>query len=295
MLELATIEVRERGRVLLARFDAPPYQLATSELAADLEALVDHAERDPSVGAVVLTGSADGLFLAHGDVLRLLGNAVARAPSSTPGPGDEALPTGRGVAATLEVMGRSGVAYVAALNGSALGGGFELALACDLRIVADRPLVLGVPEILLGIIPGAGGTQRLPRMVGTALATEMILDGRLLDAAEAVRLGVAAELLPPDALVDRAVERAARLARRSKDAVRAAKRAIYEGATLELAAGLERESELFVATAGTAAAQRGMREYVEMTAAEQRLPAYDDALRARLQDGTLIDFGPEPG
>ena len=146
---------------------------------------------------------------------------------------------------------------MAAVQAAAVGGGLELALSCDL-IVADERARLGVPEVGLGLIPGAGGTQRLPRRIGAARAAELVLRGRLLKAAEAERIGLVNEAVPVGTALDRALELAAELASRPAVAVQAAKRAMRIGSELPLSEGLDVEHTEFLATLASADAREGV-------------------------------------
>jgi enoyl-CoA hydratase len=148
------------------------------------------------------------------------------------------------------------------VSGVALGGGCELALACDFRIVSTRAR-FGQPEILLGIIPGGGGTQRLPRLIGPARAKDMILTGRQVDADEALRIGLADEVVEPDALFNRALERAVELARGPVLAHGLAKRAIDRGLDITLNGGLDLEQQLFVEVFATDDAKTGVASFLE--------------------------------
>jgi enoyl-CoA hydratase/carnithine racemase len=151
---------------------------------------------------------------------------------------------------------------IAAVSGFALGGGCELALACDLRIASERAR-FGQPEVLLGIIPGGGGTQRLARLVGPSLAKELILTGRQVGADEALRIGLVNEVVAPDELHDRAFALAAELAAGAVVAQSLAKRAIDQGLETTLADGLALEQDLFVETFATEDARIGVASFVE--------------------------------
>jgi enoyl-CoA hydratase len=151
---------------------------------------------------------------------------------------------------------------IAAIAGVALGGGCELALACDLRIASDRAK-LGQPEILLGIIPGGGGTQRLARLVGPARAKQMVFTGRQVGADEALRIGLVDEVVPADTVLDRALEQACELARGAVCAQGLAKRAIDEGLAGTLGDGLDLEQELFAASFATEDAGIGVASFLE--------------------------------
>jgi enoyl-CoA hydratase len=304
------IRTEQRGRVLVATHHNPPHALMTAQTVERLEAVVDRADADDSVGAVVLTGSHPQRFIAHYDVKEILDGArtapsvgprAARASLRTVGalrrvPGaDDAL--ARSPAAGLasierfhEVllrMNRCGAVFVAALNGSAMGGGCEVALACDVRLMADGDgFGIGQPEILFGFPPGGGGTQRLARMLGSARALRLVLDGGPLTPAEALAEGIVEEVVAPAELLERAVAVAARLGSRPKAAVAAAKRAVYEGGSLPLADGLRLERAEFLATAGTPEAEQAMAAYVEGLERTGELPGYDrEAMERALRDG----------
>jgi enoyl-CoA hydratase len=150
---------------------------------------------------------------------------------------------------TVTRMNRSGVAYIAAINGAALGGGFELALFCDLRIAADSEHVrIGLIEILAGLIPGGGGSQRLPVIIGMAAALEHMLDGRPLSAREALAAGIVRRVVPGDRLLPDAQATAGRIACRTPYAVSALKRAVYFGGHRSLSAALDFELACFIST-----------------------------------------------
>src|SRR5687767_2469255 len=246
------IEVEQRGRVLLAQLHGGPRGEFGPEIAADLAAIVTRAETDEGVGAVVITGTHPERFVAHAN-LRWLQEGGAASPTVGPRAASAVVHTARatraigrvrkladqtplgGAMELLDVhetflrMNRSGAVFIAALNGSALGIGSELALACDYRLMADGDFVIGQPEILLGFPPGGGGTQRLARLVGSHQALKLMLDGGGLDAAAAAQIGYVDEVVPPDELLDRALALADRLGQRLKPAVAAVKRAAYIG------------------------------------------------------------------
>jgi enoyl-CoA hydratase len=302
------VRIEERGRVLLATLDNPPHGLMDAAIVTGLGRSVARAESDEGVGAVVLTGAHPTRFVAHYDVAELLegartGPAVGRRAASATlravgalrrvPPIEEALGrTPVGGVAQLERfhdillrMNRCGAVFVAALNGSALGGGCELSLACDVRLMADGDHRIGQPEVLFGFPPGGGGTQRLARLLGSAQALRLVLEGAPLRPAEAAELGLVDEVVPADDLLERAVALAERLGRRSKGAVAACKRAVYEGGSLPLADGLRVERAEFLAALTTAEAQEAMAAYVSALERTGELPAYDRAAMERALDG----------
>jgi enoyl-CoA hydratase len=302
---MGDVRVEQRGRVLLATLDNPPHALMDAGIVERLEALVGRAESDDEVGAVVLTGSHPDRFVAHYDVRELLDGA-RNGPSVGPRTAAASLRAVgalRRVPSAVEALGRTPVAglvelerfheillrmnrcgavFVAALNGSALGGGSELSLACDFRLMADGEHAIGQPEILFAFPPGGGGTQRLVRLLGTRPALRLILDGGGLSPAEATEVGLVDEVVPADELLDRAISLGERLGRRVKGAVAASKRAVYEGATMSLADGLRLERAEFLAALGTPEAQDAMAAYVEEQERTGELPAYDSAVRERV-------------
>jgi enoyl-CoA hydratase/carnithine racemase len=215
-----------------------------------LEALRDAAEgliADPP-GAVVVTGG-DRVFAAGAEI------------SEFGGP-DEARRIGAAFRDALGAVAAIPRFTIAAITGVALGGGCELALACDWRICADNAR-LGQPEILLGIIPGGGGTQRLPRLIGPARAKEIILTGRQVKADEALRIGLVDELVPAAEVYARARAKAAELAAGAVVAQGMAKQAVDEGIETTLAWGLDREQVLFEEVFTTEDSQTGVRSFLD--------------------------------
>jgi enoyl-CoA hydratase len=307
------VRTERDGRVVVATLENPPHALMTREMIAQLGALVREVDADPGIGAVVLTGAHESRFLAHYDVAQLL-EAARAAPSLSARqaavgirtvaalrriPGSESAVGRTPAAGVLELrrfhqmlldMQRSGAVFIAAINGSAMGGGCELSLACDLRLMADGPFLIGQPEILLGFPPGGGGTQRLPRLIGGARALELVLEGRPIEPKEAERIGLVHRLAAPAELLDEARATAARMARRSKPAVAAAKRAVLEGCSLPLEEGLRLEQAQFMSTLATEQAKRVMEAYVAHLEATGEVPAYDRDARESLIEGTFVDI-----
>ncbi len=309
----STVSTEQLGRVVVATLSNPPHALMTMGMIGELTDLVHAWEQDASVGAVVLTGAHQDRFLAHFDVAELLRGAraapalpasvirgaLAAVDGASRAPRAAEL-LGRSPASglldllrfhsTLVAMGRSGVAYVAALNGSAMGGGCELALACDLRMMASGDHLIGQPEIMLGFPPGGGGTQRLSRLLGEARALELVLTGDPLGPEEAAAIGLVTRVVAPDALVDDAVATAARLARRSKTGTGASKRAIRDGGSRPLGQGLRIEAAEFMQALTSDAAIRLMEAYVDRSAELGDVAAYDTPTREAMLDGTFLDL-----
>ena len=215
------LEIEDRGAVLIVRVDGGQHSLFGLDIANQLEELVDRVDRDPSVHAVVFTGARPGRFVSHADVRWLqeegaavpaLGRRGASAVARVARGADRArvlepvvrrTPLRGAVQldrlhATFLRMNASGVIFVAALNGSALGLGAEFAWACDLRVMADGEFFIGQPEMLLGINPGGGGTQRLTRLIGTHRSLVAILEGKPFTPAQALANGAVDEVVAPE-------------------------------------------------------------------------------------------------
>ncbi|BBP59475.1 enoyl-CoA hydratase/isomerase family protein [Pseudomonas sp. St316] len=305
------VEVEPRGSVLIARLDGGPHGLMGLEMANELSALLDKVESDAAIKAVVLIGTHPERFIGHADVRwlqeggksipsvgRSAASAIARtakavrsvaplaaAASITPLDGGMQLDK---LHDTFLRMNRSGVIFVAALNGSALGLGSELALACDTRLMADGEFFIGQPEVLLGILPGGGGTQRLPRLVGNHQALMLMLEGRPVSAHKALEIGYVDEVVAPDALLERAIERARYLGSRPRGAIEAIKRAVYFGASATLDEGLHMERTEFIKISPTETAQALMVEYLERTDHDGGVPFYNPTiLEQTLEQGSL--------
>jgi enoyl-CoA hydratase/carnithine racemase len=209
--------------------------------------------------------------------------SVERALGRTPAAGVVAIERFHEI---LLTMNRSGAVFVAALNGSAMGGGCELALACDVRVMAEGDFGMGQPEILFGFPPGGGGTQRLARMLGSSKALRLVLDGGPVSPAEALRIGLIDELVPAGNLLEHSISLAERLGARPKAAVAACKRAVYEGGSLSLALGLREERTEFMATLGTREAEDAMAAYQAELERTGELPGYDgETLERALRSG----------
>ena len=245
---MSTAVTSERvGKVAVLRLDRPPVNSLSIGLLAELRRAVEGLAADLP-GAVVITGS-DRIFSAGADITEFGGTERAAEVSS-------------GFGQVLDAIASLPRATVAAISGGAFGGGLELALACDFRFVAAGAR-LGQPEILLGIIPGGGGTQRLARLIGPARAKDIVLTGRYLSAEEAFGIGLADRLTEAGSVVSDALEFASRLAAGAVVAQGLAKRAIDEGLGLSLVDGLALERELFARTFATRDAEIGVRSFLE--------------------------------
>jgi len=191
------ITLDQRDTVLVATIANPPQGFMDDDTVSELAALLDRVEQDQAIRAVVFTGGLPGVFIRHYDVDVL--EARGRAMQAKGLTFDPSRPVPESLYLTclrrIETMPK---AFIAAINGIAMGGGFELALACDLRLAAAGTYWLGLPEINIGLLPGAGGTQRLARLIGEGRALDLIMRGRTVQPAEAERLGIVAECVDGD-------------------------------------------------------------------------------------------------
>ena len=221
------------------------------ETIGELEVAVRLLAADDDVRAVVLTGAGDKAFVAGADIREL----AVLTPITA-----EALATrGHALCHAIERLGKP---VIAAINGYALGGGCELAMACTLRIAADTAK-LGQPEIGLGLLPGYGGTQRLPRLVGNGRALEMMLTGSPIDAQEAWRIGLVNRVVPLTELMPRTLELARTIAGQAPVAVRCILAAVREGSGMTLADGCAHEAGLFGLAAATSDWREGTSAFLE--------------------------------
>jgi enoyl-CoA hydratase len=231
--------------------DHPPANALSQGVLDGLRSAFAEVEADASLGAAVLTGAGDRFFVAGADI----GEFVSLGPDGT------RAKIADGQQLTLE-MERQRFPIVAAINGFALGGGLELAMACDLRI-ASTTAKLGQPEVLLGIRPGWGGTQRLPRLVGRGRALEILLAGDQLDASRARDMGLVNRVVEPGQLEEIAQEVADKLANGAPAAIAAIKRAVNRGMDLPLETGLAVELEEFDSSFRTADALEGISAFLQ--------------------------------
>jgi enoyl-CoA hydratase len=244
------ILVETRGAVGLVTLNRPKALNALCDaLVRELGEALDAFEDDDKVGAIVLTGS-DKAFAAGADIKEMAGRGFIDVYLSD------------FVTKGWERVTTCRKPVIAAVAGFALGGGCELAMMCDTIIAADTAK-FGQPEITLGIMPGAGGTQRLTRAVGKAKAMEMILTGRMMDAAEAERSGLVSRVVPAEKLLEEALDAAARIAALSRPAVLMAKEAINRAFETPLAEGVRFERRLFHALFATEDQKEGMAAFVD--------------------------------
>jgi enoyl-CoA hydratase/carnithine racemase len=232
------------------RLERPPMNALNEQVQEELRAAADEAASNDEVRAVVVYGG-EKVFAAGADIKQM------RDMSYT----DMAARAGA-LSSSLDSLSRIPKPVVAAITGYALGGGCELALACDWRVAADDAK-LGQPEITLGIIPGAGGTQRLPRLIGPARAKDLIMSGRFVDAAEALSIGLVDKVVPAADVYEAALAMVRPFTNGPAQALRAAKLAVDGGLDLTLASGLAWESQLFTGLFATEDRREGMVAFVE--------------------------------
>jgi len=272
------LEVETRGGTLVVRIDGGPYQLFGAEVARQLEALVDRADKDPDIHAVVFTSAHPKRFISHADVKWLQEGGVQFVARQQAGADAPPLPADYvGIDRLHGIflrMNGSGVVFVAALEGSALGLGAEFAWACDLRVMADADAFIGQPEVLLGIMPGGAGSQRLTRLVGTHRSLVAILEGKPLTPAQALEYGAVDAVVAKENVIGKAIELADHFGKRPKASVGAIKRSVYFGGSLPLPDGIKLEAKEFLGLDVSKEGQELMIAYQAGTAALGDLPLY---------------------
>lgn len=248
--ENLTIQIRDRiGRVTVSR--PKVLNALNEETVREILAAFSALRHERSVGAVILTGAGEKAFVAGADINELAlmsplaGEAISR--------------LGQAALHEIETLGKP---VIAAVNGFALGGGCELALACHMRFASENAK-LGLPEVGLGIIPGYGGTQRLPRIVGLGRALELITTARAIDAREAFRIGLVNAVLPQEDLLPHCEKVAGEILSRGPIAVRMAMHAAIRGLETDLAHGLDQEAIYFGLVASTSDMREGLRAFLE--------------------------------
>jgi len=256
-MEYQNIRVEKRAAVATVLLDRPKVLNSLSAATfAELDAAFDDLAADSEIRVVLLTGAGERAFAAGADIREL--DAVGA------GEGKAFALCGQAVLRKIETLGKP---VIACVRGFALGGGCELAMACTLRIAADDAK-FGQPEVKLGVIPGYGGTQRLPRLVGRGAALKLLLTGAIIDAQEALRIGLVDEVVPGAQLMHRAESLAQAIAEQAPLAVAAAIRVMDEGLDLPLDLALQREAEHFGRLCDTADKAEGTRAFLAKRRAE---------------------------
>jgi len=252
------LRIERDGAIAVLTIDRPKALNALSQATlAELTQAARELDADPGVGVVIVTGAGEKAFVAGADITEMAHFGPAQA--------EDHARKGQSAMAAFE---RAKKPIIAAINGYALGGGLELALACDIRVASENAQ-MGLPEVSLGTIPGFGGTQRLARAVGTGLAKELVMTGRRVKADEALRIGLVNRVVPQPQILEAAKQLARDILANGPYAVRLAKEVIDRGYETDLHTGLRLEEKAFGLTFATADQKEGMRAFTE-----KRKPAW---------------------
>ena len=248
---MSFVNFEQQGAVAILTIDRPEALNAlNSQVLSDLDEAITKVEASPDIHAVILTGAGRS-FVAGADIGEMKGFSAVD--------GKKFGVHGGGVFLRLENLSKP---VIAAVNGFALGGGCELAMSCDIRIASEKAK-FGQPEVGLGITPGFGGTQRLPRIVGISKAMELILTAKVIGAAEAKEIGLVSQVYAPDELMAKAMELANAICANAPIAVQESKRCIRMGMQTDIATGSAFEAEAFGVTCGTQDKNEGMGAFLE--------------------------------
>lgn len=252
MTEYKNVTTEKKDHVLLITINRPrALNAINKETIAELQKVFSFHWSDDSVYCVVITGAGDKSFVAGADIPELADLDVRA--------GNDLSARGLYLMKTIQNFPKP---VIAAVNGFALGGGCELAMACDIRLASDKAK-LGQPEVSLGIIPGYGGTQRLPRLVGRGKAMQLILTGEMIGAEEAHRIGLVDEVYPHDELLEKAMEMANTIASKGPIAIQLAKECVHRGLEVTLTVGCDLEKANFGQCCGTGDKNEGMEAFME--------------------------------
>ncbi|MFL6195819.1 MAG: enoyl-CoA hydratase/isomerase family protein [Thermoanaerobaculia bacterium] len=251
-----TILVEREGRVAILTINRPDKMNALNDqVRNDMLEILGQIEHDDSVGVVVITGAGEKAFIAGADIGEFAGR--------TPFDQREAMASPR----VFDIMASFPKPVIAMINGFCLGGGCELAMSCDIRIASEKAR-FGQPEINLGLIPGGGGTQRLPRLVGTGQAMRLILSGDMIPAAEALSIGLVEMVVPAEELRTKTLELANKIASRSPLTLKVAKEALRASERLSIEDGINYERDLFCLCFSSADKEEGVKAFLEKRPAQ---------------------------
>jgi len=257
MKEFKIIRVEKKDNIAVVTISREKALNAlNAETISELQHFFSYHWKDKSLGAVIITGAGEKAFVAGADITELARCDVKKAVETSM--------LGLYLTKSIENFPRP---VIAAVNGFALGGGCELAMACDIRIASENAR-FGQPEVNLGLIPGYGGTQRLARLVGRGKAKQLIMTGDMIDAAEAYRIGLVDEICKLEELMDKAMEMAKKIVSKAPIAVSVAKECINRGLDINLSAGCDFEKTNFGSMFGTDDAREGMKAFLEKRKAE---------------------------
>ena len=260
MPDFKFINFSSENKIAIIAINNPPANALSSKVMEELDDSVDAVLKDDDIKVAIITGTGGVIFVAGADIKEIanIENAAK---------GQELTAKGQAVLNKIE---QSEKPFIVAINGLTLGGGCELAMACHIRIASDMTK-FGQPEINLGIIPGFGGTQRLPRLVGSGKAAEIILTGDMVTAKEAHRIGLVDKIVPPDDVLKQAKGIAKRIASKGKLAIAAALKSMNRGLKTPLEEGLRIESEIFGKVCETEDKKEGVSAFLE-----KRQPKFKD-------------------
>ena len=257
MSDVSSLEKTDNGIYMFTLARADAMNALNRDLVDAIGGAAREIAQDPEARAAIFVGLGDRAFSAGADLKERAGLGS-----------DEVVQAVASISAAIQAVAEIPVPTIAAMNGVALGGGFELALACDIRI-ASTTATMGLPETTLAIIPGGGGTQRLPRIAGESRAKELIFTGRRISAGDALQYGIVHEVTAPDELRLRAQAIARQIGSNGPVAVRAAKEAIVRGQAMPLEQGLRLEQEMYGRTVPTKDRLEGLEAF-----REKRAPVY---------------------
>ncbi len=267
MSEYQFLKLNVQHKVGVITIDKPPVNALNLDVLKELDQMLDEVVAGGEVKALVITGAGQQVFVAGADIntfneLGSLGDPAAVMKAAT-----DYLKTGQDIFMKLDQLP---IPTIAAINGAALGGGLELVLACDIRIAADNAR-LGFPEINLGIMPGWGGTQRLPRLIGESRAYELIMTGDNIPAPQALQMGLLNKVVPAQQLMREAQGMARKIAEKSRIAIQGALQAIPSASELPLQEGMAIELKQFETLIASADFREGVSAFVE-----KRKPEFKD-------------------
>ncbi len=254
------VKVSQEESLAIVTIDHKPVNALNQATLQGLDQALDELAQDASIKVVILTGAGSMAFVAGADIKEV-------SKLSSPEDAQNMSLLGQKVFMKLQNLDKP---VIAAINGVCLGGGLELAMSCHMRVSGDRAR-FGQPEIALGIIPGWGGTQRLPRLIGKAKATEWILSGEVYTAQESHRLGLLNMVVPQDQVLKAAKDLARKISSKGGVAIKQSLKAIEQGLNTDLASGMQIEAEAFAQIAQTADAKEGVSAFLE-----KRQPKFQD-------------------
>lgn len=260
MLDLKFIKTKVEEQIAVVTLDNPPVNIITSSVMQELDETFEALEKDPQVKVIVFTTAGTHAFIAGADI-----KEIATIQSA-----DQARMLAQKGQAVLTKIENSNKTSIAAVHGICVGGGNELIMAFHLRVASERAK-FGQPEINLGMIPGFGGTQRLPRLAGLAKAREIVLTGDMISAQEALRIGLVNRVVADGELIKQTMGLAKKIASKSRVSLEAAERAMKKGMTANLSEGLAHEAELFGRVAQSQDMKEGVRAFLE-----KRQPKFQD-------------------